>query len=258
MGPPLTGLISPSHRNVYVARGIRTNVRVPLIVDANEPEDIPERLRELGVAFEVQKIAPGDYVLGPVGIERKALFDFFNSLVQKRLFEQVQRLRESYPQPLVILEGDLAEVSELKNPSSFLGALLALELWERVPVLTTADKDQTALVLSILWKRQDKGAPEYGLRHKPKTLSVEQRQRFLVEGLPNVGDTLARNLLERFGTVRAVFNASSTELERVPKIGSVRAAEIERLVTEPYEGEQRHLEDDDTSEEEDLSDEGEH
>jgi ERCC4-type nuclease len=251
---PLTRLISPSHRNVYVARSIRTDVRVPLIVDANEPEDIPERLRKLGVAFEVQKIAPGDYVLGPVGIERKALFDFFNSLVQKRLFEQVQRLRESYPQPLVILEGDLAEVSELKNPSSFLGALLALELWERVPVLTTADKDQTALVLSILWKRQDKGAPEYGLRHKPKTLSLEQKQRFLVEGLPNVGDTLARNLLERFGTVRAVFNASPAELERVPKIGTVKAAEIARLMTEAYEGEQRHLQEDAASEDDEPLD----
>jgi len=69
-------------------------VRIPLVVDSNEPEDIPERLRELGVEIEVRKIAPGDYVLGPVGIERKTLYDFFNSMVRKRLFEQVQRLRE--------------------------------------------------------------------------------------------------------------------------------------------------------------------
>jgi len=217
-------------------------VRVPLIVDANEPEDIPDRLRELGVSIDVQKIAPGDYVLGPVGIERKTLTDFFNSLVRKRLFEQVQRLRDAYPQPLLILEGDLTELSTFKHPQSFLGALLAMELKERVPILTTADKEQTALVLKVLWKSQDKGAPEYGLRHKPKALSLGQRQRFLVEGLPNIGETLARNLLERFGTVRAVFNASPVELEHVPKIGTVKAAEIARLVTEPYEGDQTHLE----------------
>ncbi len=217
-------------------------MRVPLIVDANEPEDIPDRLRELGVSIEVQKIAPGDYVLGPVGIERKTLTDFFNSLVRKRLFEQVQRLRDAYPQPLLILEGDLTELSTFKHPQSFLGALLAMELKERVPILTTADKEQTALVLKVLWKSQDKGAPEYGLRHKPKALSLGQRQRFLVEGLPNIGETLARNLLERFGTVRAVFNASPAELEHVPKIGTVKAAEIARLVTEPYEGDQTHLE----------------
>ena len=219
-------------------------MRLPLIVDANEPEDIPDRLQELGVAIQVQKIAPGDYVLGPVGIERKTLTDFFNSLVRKRLFEQVQRLRDAYPQPLLILEGDLTELSTFKHPQSFLGALLALELKERVPVLTTADKEQTALVLTVLWKGQDKGAHEYGLRHKPKALSLGQRQRFLVEGLPSVGETLARNLLERFGTVRAVFNASPAELEHVPKIGAKKAAEIARLVTEPYEGEQTHLEED--------------
>ncbi len=223
-------------------------MRIPLVVDSNEPEDIPDRLRELGVDVEVRKIAPGDYVLGPIGVERKALHDFFNSLVRKRLFEQVRRLREAYPQPLVILEGDLAEISTFKHPQSILGALLALEVGERVPVLTTADKDQTALLLSILWKRQEKGAADYGLRHKPKAMTVEQRQRFLVEGLPSVGETLARNLLERFGSVRAVFNASEDELKRVSKIGDVKAAEIVRLASAPYEGKQRHLEDDPSDE----------
>lgn len=219
-------------------------MRIPLVVDSNEPEDIPERLRELGVDIEVRKIAPGDYVLGPIGIERKALFDFFNSLVRKRLFEQVRRLREAYPQPLLILEGDLAEISTFKHPQSILGALLALEMSEHVPVLTTADKDQTALLLSILWKRQEKGASEYGLRHKPKAMTLEQRQRFLVEGLPSVGETLARNLLERFGSVRGVFGGSEDELKRVPKIGDVKAAEIVRLVTAPYEGKQKRLDED--------------
>ena len=217
--------------------------RLPLIVDSNEPEDIPEKLRALGVEFEIRKIAPGDYVLGPVGIERKALADFFGSLVKKRLFEQVQRLRDAYPQPLVILEGDLAEISTFAHPQSLLGALLAIETTERVPVLTTADKDQTALLLSVLWKKQDKAAAEYGLRHKPKELTVDQRQRFLVEGLPSVGETLARNLLEHFGSVRAVFDASEEELKKVAKIGDIKAAEIVRLVTAEYAAEQRRLED---------------
>ena len=225
-------------------------MRAPLVVDSNEPEDVPARLRELGVAVEIQRIAPGDYVLGPIGIERKTLTDFFNSLIRKRLFEQVRRLKEAYPQALLLLEGDLSEISTFKHPQSVLGALLALEVKERVPVLTTADKEQTALVLYILWKGQDKGAPEYGLRHKPKTLSLGQRQRFLVEGLPHVGETLARNLLERFGTVRAVFDATQAELERVPKIGASRAAEIARLVAAPYEGEQTHLEEEASDEDE--------
>ena len=217
-------------------------MRTPLVVDTNEPEDILERLRVLRVDVDRRKIAPGDYVVGPIGIERKALPDFFNSLVRKRLFEQVRRLREAYPQPLLILEGDIAEISTFRQPQSILGALVALEVVEHVPVLTTADKDQTALLLSVIWKRQDKEAAAYGLRHKPKEMSVEERQRFLVEGLPNVGETLARNLLERFGSVRAVFTASSEELKAVPKIGEGKASEIARVLGAPYEGKQRRFE----------------
>lgn len=219
-------------------------VRIPLVIDSNEPEDIAEKLRQLGVEYEIRKIAPGDYVLGPIGIERKTLTDFFSSLVKKRLFEQVQRLRDSYPQPLLILEGDLAEVSTFRHPQSILGALLALETTERVPVLTTADKDQTALLLSVLWKKQDKAAAEYGLRHKPKALTLEQRQRFLVEGLPSVGETLARNLLRHFGSVRAVFDASEDDLKRVAMIGDVKAAEIVKLLAARYEGEQTRIDED--------------
>lgn len=230
-------------------QGLRRNpaspdaVPVPLVMDANEPEDILDRLVELKVDVERRKIAPGDYIIGPIGIERKSLYDFFGSIVKKRLFEQVRRLKEAYPQPLVLLEGDLTEISTFKHPQSLLGALVALEVSERVPVLTTADKDQTALLLSVIWKRQDKAAAEYGLRHKPKKMSLDQRQRFLVEGLPSVGETLAHNLLEHFGSVRAVFHASEEELKRVSKIGDLKAAEIARIVRSKYEGKQRRLED---------------
>ena len=242
---------APHGRFTFLLRFGETVVRIPLIVDANEPEDIQEKLRALGVDFEVKKIAPGDYVLGPVGIERKSLSDFFSSLVKKRLFEQVQRLRDAYPQPLVILEGDLAEISTFRHPQSILGALLALETTERVPVLTTADKDQTALLLSVLWKKQDKAAAEYGLRHKPKGLTLEQRQRFILEGLPSVGETLARNLLEHFGSVYAVFTASEEELKKVAKIGDGKAAEIVRLVGARYEGGQTRIDDEEGEDEDD-------
>jgi len=170
-----------------------------LVVDVHEPLEIAERLSELGVEVDRRKIHPGDYVLGEIGIERKSLSDFFGSLIRKRLFEQLRRLRESYPVPLLILEGDLAEVSEYRSPAAIFGAILAIEIDERVPILTTADREQTAVLLSVLWKRRRRGRGEYGLRHKPKALTLEQRQRFLVEGLPSVGETLARNLLEHFG-----------------------------------------------------------
>src|SRR3989442_8731175 len=115
-------------------------VAAPLYVDANEPPEIADLLRGLGVEVERRKIAPGDYVCGEVGIERKTVSDFFGSLVKKRLFEQLRRLRESYPVALMILEGDPQEISKFKSPHAILGAIVAIEVDERVPILTTADR----------------------------------------------------------------------------------------------------------------------
>ena len=213
----------------------------PLYVDTNEPKEIAARLTELGVEVERKKIAPGDYVCGEIGIERKTVSDFFRSLIQQRLFEQLRRLRESYPVALLVLEGDLQEVSEFKSPQAVLGAFVAIEVDERVPILPTADLEQTATLLSVIWKRQDRARASYGLRHKPKTLSLDERQRFLVEGLPSVGDTLARNLLEHFGSVRAIFTADEASLRQVPKIGEGKAAEIARVLGAKYEARQRRL-----------------
>ena len=58
----------------------------------------------------------------------------------------------------------------------------------------------------------------------------------------HVGETLARSLLDRFGSVRAVFEASEEELKKVPKIGDIKAAEIVRLSNSPYEGDQKRIE----------------
>src|SRR2546428_9150722 len=210
--------------------------RLVIVVDNREPADIVARLEALGVPVAVKQIYPGDYVVGEVAVERKTVTDFFSSLVKQRLFEQVQRLRDAYPVPLVLVEGDLTEISEYKNPRAFWGAFLKFALDDSVPLVFTPDQEQTCQVLVTLHKRIGARAAEYGLRHKPKMLDLEARQRFLVQGLPSVGETLSKNLLERFGSVRSVFNADAYALAEVSKIGKKKAAEIVGVVTAKWEG----------------------
>jgi len=217
--------------------------RFVIVVDHREPADIVARLEELKVPVEVRQIYPGDYVIGEVAVERKTVSDFFSSLIKQRLFEQVQRLRESYPVPLVLVEGDMAAISEYKNPRAFWGAFLKFALDDDVPLVFTPDQEQTCQVLVTLHKRVGAKASEYGLRHKPKILELEARQRFLVQGLPSVGETLSQNLLERFGSVRAVFNADEHALAEVAKIGEKKAANIVNVVTAKWAGRQKRLED---------------
>lgn len=214
-----------------------------LVMDVNEPEDLHELLQGRNIPVERKRIQPGDYVIGEIGVERKTLQDFFSSMVRKRLFDQVERLREAYPLSFLLLEGDVAEVSSYRNPSAFWGAFASITIDRRTPIFFTPDKEQTANLLYVLWRRREKRPSDYGLRHKPRFLTLEERQRFVVQGLPHVGDVLSRKLLERFGSIRNVFAASEEELMDVEKMGPAKAREISELVTTPYKGEQLRLED---------------
>ena len=214
-----------------------------IVVDTREPADIVARLEELGVPVTVKQISPGDYVVGEIAVERKTISDLFSSLVNHRIFEQLERLRETYPVPIVLVEGDLAEVSELKNPRAFWGALFAFTVRDQIPLIFTPDQEQTCQALFTLHKRGWAKVADFGLRHKPKILTLDQRQQFLVQGLPSVGDTLSENLLERFGSARGVFNADEHALAEVPKIGEKKAAEIVRVLAAKWEGRQTRIDD---------------
>jgi len=73
------------------------------------------------------------------------------------------------------------------------------------------------------------------VRHEKVAMSDDERLRFIVEGLPGVSAVLAKRLLERFGTVHALVNASREELMEVEGVGSKTAEEILRVVHLAYE-----------------------
>ena len=203
-------------------------------MDVHEPRAIARHLKDLKVPFEVKKITPGDYVVGGVGIERKTLGDFFSSLVRKRLFDQIFRLKSCYQTPIMLVEGDLNDVSTHRNPAALWGALLAILMDEDIRILFSPSRLETARILRAVWRRQENGGSNYGLRHKPKMLTLEEKQLFVVQGFPNVGGTLSKNLLEEFGSMRRVMMANKEDLMRVPKVGKKKADDITRVLDEEY------------------------
>ena len=64
------------------------------------------------------------------------------------------------------------------------------------------------------------------LHGEKKPLSLEERQIYVIESLPNVSAILARRLLTRFGSVQNIMNTSRKELMEVAGIGEGKADEI--------------------------------
>lgn len=221
-----------------------------LVADVNEPKDLLELLRGCGVEVECQRLAPADFIVGPLVVERKSVGDFHASMIDKRLFEQVGRMREAYPDRrlALLLEGDASFFEERRQPRALWGALCAIAIDMGVAVLPTPSKESSAELLAVLARRAarepgGRGGARHDVRFRPRMPSVDAQQRHAVQGLPGIGDVVSDNLLERFGSVRRVYAATERELLRVPGVGKGRAKEMVDFLDAPYEGRQRRLTD---------------
>ena len=201
--------------------------------------DHSERLSALldgvrrSAAFDVRMVhlATGDYLIGnEVLVERKSVADFAASLVDGRLFPQVARLAHSRDRSLLLIEGPTPTAIANVHPHALEGALVSIAAMWRLPVLHSADSEQSVRMLQFL-ADQVRGPQERVLRRfdrKPKRLS--SRRLFLLQAMPGVGPALAHRLLSHFGSVERALTANAATLAEVRGIGAEKAARIRALV----------------------------
>jgi Fanconi anemia group M protein len=205
--------------------------KAKIIADSREIfSGIPDWL-SLKADVEIKQLPVGDYVLShKVAVERKRAEDFLDSLVKKRIFEQVKRLKEAYEKPVLIIE-DEGLFSRNINSRAVYGAIACLLTDYEIPVIRTRDAEETAsLLYAIAAREQFKKKREICLRGEKPSMNLKERQRFIVEGLPNVSAVLAKRLLNHFGSVRKIFNASMEELQEVEGIGKKKAKTIIEVI----------------------------
>ncbi|MFH1329003.1 MAG: ERCC4 domain-containing protein [Candidatus Bathyarchaeota archaeon] len=207
-----------------------------IIVDTREPDCIISMLTALGMDVNRRMIGVGDYILShEYAVERKTTSDFMSSMFNGRLFEQAENLANSYSKPIIILEGDIAEELERRvNPRAFWGALLRLEVDRGIPVIPTMTYSHTVDLLYTLAKRLQSKKREKIPVYKPKLLTDEDWQIYIVASLPNVGGELSKRLLKKFKTARAVFQARANDLVKVEGIGQTKAERITHALDKRY------------------------
>jgi len=219
----------------------RDQCRAPVVIYADRREEgsgIPAGLRSLGAVVEVRDLPVGDYLLSArVAVERKTTADFLASALRKRLWRQLQNLAAGFSHAVMIVEGhDLFQVRK-EHPEIIRHTLAAIVLDYRLPVLFTRNPEETAALLLTVAKREQLGfRTPVGLRGERQPRAMEERQRYVVESLPQVGPVLAERLLRHFGSIEALVRASEEELMAVPAIGRVRARQIAALFRNRFEG----------------------
>jgi len=209
-----------------------------IVADTREAASgIPILLEKKGVFVQMRTLDVGDYVIARHAVERKTVRDFIGSLYGGRLFEQANRISQSYKDFMLIVEGDSQEVlGDLKNPRVYWGTLLALSVDFNFRIMFTYDQEQTADLLYVLANRLHGRAKAVRplLVKKPRLATARDWQLLVLGGLPTIGPRLAEKLLQSFGTVRNVFRASRSELAVKGGIGAARAKRIQELLDAEY------------------------
>ena len=210
---------------------------VSIIVDHRErPSGIAAMLAGMGAEVAEEQLPVGDYILSErMAVERKRATDFLDSLIRKRLFDQICRLADAYQKPILIIEGE-GLFSRNVGARAIYGAMASIIADYGFSVITSRDAGDTANILYAMASREQiKVRREVALRGNKPSLSVGEKQRYVLEGLPFVSAVSAKKLLDYFGSVRRVINATERELCEVEGIGKKKAKLIKEVIEMKWE-----------------------
>lgn len=211
--------------------------KLPLVfADSREGNSkVIRYLSEMDMDVKIQSMTVADYqVSDEVAIERKTAKDFVDSIIDKRLFKQARELSEEFKCPLMILEGDDL-YSGMINPNAIRGSIASIALDFGISIIPTRNAQDTAAMIKRIAIREQTGEKTpIQIRTDKKPVSLFEQQLFIVESLPNIGPVNAKNLLDHFGSVVNVINASESELQEVEGIGEKIAKSIRDVVDSKY------------------------
>jgi ERCC4-type nuclease len=217
---------------------------------ASKPKGKPATmLAEMGIEVEPIEEDEGNvdrYVLSQrLAVERRTGSAFLRSIQDKILFTSAIYLREHFEIPILIVEGPVDYAYTAFNPQAVRGALCSMVIVYGITVLSTPGVDETVALLAMMARQEQTGVAEISLIPKRKATDLVDMQRRVIEMLPGCGMTMARELLQHFGSVRCIVNATEAELRSMRGIGAKRAAEIHRVLNAEYESvdTERNLED---------------
>jgi Fanconi anemia group M protein len=209
--------------------------KLEVVADDRE-NSVAKKLSRMEITVHKKRLDVADFLVSDrAAVERKQAEDFVDSIVDQRLFQQIQELHQ-FDRPIIIVEGEGLYGHRDVHPNAIRGAMASVAVDHEIPIIWSEDNEDTAELLKSLAKReQEEEDREVSVRGNKATRSQEELQKFVIAGLPGVNSKIAERLLDEFGTVRNVMNATDEELKEVQGIGDKKSKTIRELLEAEYE-----------------------
>jgi len=212
--------------NIFSKSPVKEKPKLKILIDHREKNSLVSSYLKKNFILEFQQLPVADYIIQGIAIERKTISDLKSSIINKRIFSQLQELKQ-FPKHLLLIEGISEEdiYSGTIHENALRGFLLSVALDYQVPIIFTHDAEDTAKYLSVLAKKTEK--PEMPIRASKITLTREEQIQFILEGFPHIGPAKAKKLIEKFHSLKNIFSVSEEALSEI--IGK-RAKEFRELI----------------------------
>lgn len=203
-------------QNIFSRKTAKEKPKPKIIIDHREKNSLViAHLKELNYKIEFKQLPVADYLINNIAIERKTIPDLRSSIINKRIFQQLEEIKQ-YPQHLLIIEG-LAKGSLLESKgihaNAIRGFLLTATTKLGIPLIYTYSEADTARYIDVLARKNDN--KELSIRATKSQLSDKDQLQFILEGFPNIGPVASQKLLTKFKTLKKIANTTLQELQDV-------------------------------------------
>ena len=184
---------------------------IKILIDSREKNSlVPSQLSKLNINIEFTHIPIADYLINSTAIEIKTISDLKSSIINKRIFSQLEEIKQ-YPNHLLIIEGNQDDLfnNEILHENALRGFLLSLAI-NKTPTIFTKDEKDTSLYLSLL---ANKKSQPISLRPNKIPFTKQQQKQFILEGFPHIGPATAKKLLSNFPSLLSIFQATEEQLQ---------------------------------------------
>lgn len=226
--------------NKYINSNDKTKTEqideIKIICDDRERQNgIMKQLIELGIKIDLKRLDVGDYQLSDRCVaELKTVPDFVDSIIDGRLLEQLKYLSK-YERPILIIEGteDIYSQRNL-HPNAIRGMISTIAVSYGIPIIQTKNNKETAEMIYIIAKREQDPEKKTFSMHQKKPITDKEIQEYIISSLPNVGPSMAKELLHNFRNIRKIMNSNEEELKKITGVGDKISKEIQRILDKDY------------------------